>query len=51
MPDELEKPLDDEMDDETAELDPDLLLADDAVVDDAVLDADEVDPFKDKWEE
>lgn len=51
MPEEFDKDLeaaDDEMEDEDAPIDPDLMLDGD---DDAGLDEEEVDPFKDKWEE
>lgn len=46
--DETEKELNpDELEDEDAIVDPDLILGDE----DAVLDEEEVNPFGDKWEE
>lgn len=51
MPEEFEKDLGApaaDLEDEETPIDPDLMLD---TEDDAVLDEDEVDPFKDKWEE
>lgn len=45
---EEEKDLNEELDSEEKVLDPDLIIGDD---DAGVIDEEEIDPFKDKWEE